>query len=330
MAFTVKEDATSGTYTQDDRVRSRTRVYILQSDDFENDTSYDALNAAGVPSVGDVDGEDIYLTCIKKSVKYRLQGEAKFFDVTCEFANQTSFPGVYLGSQTPEQSYYDDPTLRPPVYAFGSYTISVPAYETIAAFTSGVRTPITASNGEMFDPQPTVPLEVQTFTMTRYEAITGNALRLKIKDFSNKVNNTAGSPIFNTIMQVNEHQARLRITANGVWESQAFYWVVTYNVELFRGFPTGPAGAVPADIKASGWQLALLDQGTYFYPGGVDAVTVAQSFVSLPDNNPITGNLNGNGDKSDATQPVFLKFDVMEDVGFDDEQLNLFNLPASP
>ena len=221
--------------------------------------------------------------------------------------------------RTPEfnenQDELDNPLGQPARISFGS--------EQVQALAIGIVNPddddditkafiteeITTSAGEPFDPPAVKDESRGVITIVRNEDTYDNARSI---EFRNAVNT-------DEFLGANPRQAKVRDIAaeRRIFNADAEiikYWTVTYQFV----------------IRAETWDLQLLDNGTYYFEGGLQGrlnaddlnlPSVKKLFTDKP-GHPSKGNLDGEGGKNpESAKALFRRFRVYSEKSFGDLKL---------
>lgn len=267
----------SETIEDDAIVRTRSIEFIMQAADGENERNI--LQSPGVPARLDPwtwDGEVDIMSRCRRVTAHEINAVKNYWRLRAEYS-----------SKMPDQDeQHLDPVDRTPRWSWSSRTIEHSPTKDAAG------TLIAASNGQPFF--ITVPVTIPILTIKRYRnSFSGQ----DILDYTNTVNNTAfwGAAQDEALMS--------NITAEQVDVEGKRLWQVTYTIDFKIG-----------DFAPKGWQLELLDQGTYYISGGNK-----YSFTD-EQGNPISGNLDGStGNKSATAQ--YIEFQIYERTEFNDLDL---------
>lgn len=278
----VKPGTLEGLEEVADRTLRRTyrRTYWVQADS-DDDREPSILLCPGLPQikepfVGGHDSDDTAL-CSRR-VPRHVDKTKRLWEVDIEYSTDET---------DDEEDDEEDPIDLPVEVEWDFETI-----EEVCVNDVETGLPITTSAGEKFaDPPVTRPRAIPILTCSRYELTFTAATILA---YVNKVNDAE-------FLGFTEKQALCAgIRARKVSIKGRRLWHVTYTFK----FNTAESQ------YAKGWQLELLDNGSYFL--------FADEVVTFEDlnGNPRMGNLDGSGGQADQGEEEFVIADVFETADF--------------
>ena len=247
--------------------------------DTESQRESTVARVAGVPYIGMPSPILLGAICTKRGIR---EVGPKTFEVDATFSND-------VGSATEPDN--GNPWDRVPEWSWSFETRD----KVLTADAQLGSKAIANSAGELLEPV-TVQEALPVLTIKRYE------LRFDgqtILDYVNKVNSSSfwGAAAGKALMAgINASPKQLDGTR---------VWQVQYQIKFAIG--------------ADGWKLKLLDQGSYYWSGAVNA---SDKLHFVDDQfNRVTGNLDGSGNESTSSTPTFVQFNQYDDTNFND--LNL-------
>lgn len=271
-------------------------TYLVVTDD-RSDGPVQVGDAFGIPKLGDqfqvgndFDGRAV---CIAKSVD---QGDSPW-----EWKVEVTW-----SSDLKEEPKEDiSPLDEPPEISYGFQTrrILVPgrfqnpdAPPPSADLDRGIFAP----NGELFDPQPEVDLAEPVLTIVKNIA-DADLDDQELMALANAVNSDDFRGATARQLKMNAPQAVRK------WDKEiGYYWTVTYGMAF----------------RWETWDVQLLNQGTYYFDGGVSSSvspwSTTQARLTKKDDqgNPKVINLTSSGDINDTTTPTYTRLRVFREITF--------------
>lgn len=275
-------------------VREYTVIYKVVTDD-KRDGAKQVLAAFGVPSVGDiyVAGNDTdFATVVIGRTATPVDGSAWEWEVEVKYSNDLEDAPI---------GFKDNPFSQPAEisYGFQNRRILVPG-----RFNDPIGPPgdkaweqgIFAPNGELFDPQPEIEISEPILTIKRnVQSING----AEMMALANCVN-------LDTFENAEPRQLKLNAPQAGrKWHKQyGFYWEISYSIAY----------------RWDTWDLQILNQGTYYFPGGKPANVWSSTATAVPktdaSGNPRVINLSTNGDVTTGEIPTFTRLRIYREISF--------------
>lgn len=232
---------------------------------WEGATEYDVAQVSGVPVIGSLSAIVAGAYCIDR--QFNEVGPA-VWEVECQFSN--------VSQKASEAQTSNEPWDLEPTWRWSFENMEVPMNYDVQDPTI----PVTNSAGERIVGATTVAT-IPVLTIRRFElAFSGDT----ILDYTNHVNSTtfwgAGA----------DKVLCAGIAAEQEKRDNVKYWSVEYVFKFF--------------MFEDGWTLKLLDEGTYYWVGGVGT----GKRVPFGDDafNQIVGNLDGAGGKNLTSTPAFV------------------------
>lgn len=247
--------------------------------DNEDQTQPSVLATPGVPAIGQPSLIIEGGYCVSREC---TEIAPLIWEVACEFSNAIG------GSEEPDDT---PPWDRTPKWEWGFETVEEPLLYDAQDDTKAIRN----SAGEPLPPV-TVPVALPVLTIQRTE-LTFSGQR--ILDYVNHVNSAEfwGAAAGQALMSgIDASQT----TIQGVKA-----WEVSYTIKF--------------KMDTHGWDLRLLDQGTYYWSGAV----YASERVPFGDDafQQVLGNLDGSGGRNDTSTPAFVTYKRYDEIDFNDLDL---------
>jgi hypothetical protein len=223
-------------------------------------------NVVGVPKIGDPSTILAGAFCIQRS--FAEVGPATW-EVTCVYDNTQK-----RGDTT---TIDNEPWDLEPEWSWSSETMEIP-------LTYDAENPSRAITNSAGEPLPavTTPIVIPILTIRRAEQSFNDSI---IETYSNKTNSASfwGRAAGKALMA--------SVTANQARRQNAKYWTVEYVIKF--------------SPLAEGWKYKPLDEGTYYWQGGVG--TGIKTPFGDDAFQQVVGNLNGSGGRNTSPlTPVFV------------------------
>jgi len=233
---------------------------------WEAATEYNVAQVSGVPVIGSLSAIVAGAYCIDR--QFNEVGPA-VWEVECQFSN--------VSQKASEAQQSNEPWNLEPTWRWSSENIEVP----LTFDADDPTKAIANSAGESIAGATTV-IALPVLTIRRFELGFADSV---IRNYTNRRNETtfwgysAGKVLCSSITAEPEKRDNVK------------YWSVEYVFKM--------------NVTDYGWDLLLLDEGTYYWSGGAPGAGVKTPFGDSAFQQVI-GNLNGSGGKNTTTTPAFV------------------------